>query len=604
MVKTGGLPDSNQMLNHVMMVSGDLSNQHSLKEGIETPYQDTQNIQKEQILDLVLVSLLAILVFITAFVFRSFDDNSLTSWQWSVTEINLITLLLALIAGLVIALRVALTPLRHNPSVYLLFAGSFLTGSLFWSEPEVVIDVSRYFTQAKHLELYGLGYFFTEWGSGIGAWTDLPLIPLVYGSIFSLFGESRLGPQVFTTLCFSGSCILTYLVGKKLWDKTTGLLAGALLLAMPYLLTQIPLMLVDVATMFFLTLAVYAAIEAASRGGIKWLVAASCAIVLAMLSKYSTWLLLSVIPVIFIVFMPGNFRQVFLRGLAVLSGVLILLTLTLPWLGDTLYSQIMFLYQYQLPGLKRWEESYLSTFLFQVHPFVTISALLSIVFAWRARDVRYLIVVWMLLLLFILEVKRIRYILVAMPMLALMAGYGLMQLKNPTVRRFVAASSVTASITIALLAYLPFLKGTSAANIAQAGAYLDHAGTDAIEVLALHQPNTAVNPIVAVPTLDLYTQRNIYYSQHSKVEQAPLGFEKSPLRFTWEFNNPDYYQDSQNTSSAGNTIVVIASKSGQALPENLRQRLDQYHLAKEFNVTGRVFRYQTILSVYQANRTI
>ena len=62
-----------------------------------------------------------------------------------------------------------------------LFIVSFAVSAMFWQEPEMIVDASRYFTQAKHLELYGFGYFFREWGNGINAWTDLPAIPFLYG---------------------------------------------------------------------------------------------------------------------------------------------------------------------------------------------------------------------------------------------------------------------------------------------------------------------------------------------------------------------------------------------------------------------------------------
>jgi len=125
----------------------------------------------------------------------------------------------------------------------------------FWKEPEVIVDASRYFTQAKHLELDGLGGFVRGWGREIPAWTDLPLVPALYGFVFRTFGETRVAVQAFTTLLFAGTVLLAFRTGKALWDEEVGFAGGALLLAIPYLLTQVPTMLVDVPTMFFLTLA-------------------------------------------------------------------------------------------------------------------------------------------------------------------------------------------------------------------------------------------------------------------------------------------------------------------------------------------------------------
>jgi 4-amino-4-deoxy-L-arabinose transferase-like glycosyltransferase len=130
------------------------------------------------------------------------------------------------------------------------------------------VDTSRYFTQAKHLEMYGIKYFMHEWGKGISAWTDLPLISFFYGLIFKFFGESRIYIQIFTTFLFSMTCVITFFIGKTLWDEETGFLAGLLLLGTPYLFSQIPLMLIDVPTMLFLTLSVFTYIRAIEKGGI------------------------------------------------------------------------------------------------------------------------------------------------------------------------------------------------------------------------------------------------------------------------------------------------------------------------------------------------
>ena len=62
------------------------------------------------------------------------------------------------------------------------------------------------------------------------AWTDMPLVPFLYGLIFKFFGESRLYIQIFTTFFFSMTVVLTYMIGKTLWDEDTGLYGGMLLL--------------------------------------------------------------------------------------------------------------------------------------------------------------------------------------------------------------------------------------------------------------------------------------------------------------------------------------------------------------------------------------
>ncbi|MFV1993072.1 MAG: ArnT family glycosyltransferase, partial [Acidiferrobacterales bacterium] len=333
-----------------------------------------------------LISLLTLTTFLALFVFRSLDDNRLTSWQWVFNGSNAFNVLLVLVIGIFLAYVVANVSLPLRKPAIWLFISSFIISALFWAEPEVIVDASRYFVQAKSLELYGIGYFFREWGNEIMVWTDLPLVPLLYGLVFKFFGEYRAGIQIFNSLLFSGTAVLTYLIGKTLWNETVGLYGGVLLLGIPFLLTQVPLMLVDVATMFFFTLALFTTIKAVKQGGTALLLLASVTIVLAMLSKYSVWLMLSVIPVIFVSHIEYG-RKILLRRATVITlATVFLIGIVLLWNFNVFAEQLKFLLNYQVPGLKRWGESFTSTFFFQVHPFITLAALFSAYVAFRKKD--------------------------------------------------------------------------------------------------------------------------------------------------------------------------------------------------------------------------
>ncbi|MEK9145679.1 MAG: glycosyltransferase family 39 protein, partial [Elusimicrobiota bacterium] len=281
------------------------------------------------------------------------DDNRLTSWRWVFAAADVFWITPVLAAGLFLAAILVRAPFPGRRPAGALFLCSFAVAAVSWGEPEVIVDASRYFTQAKHLELYGLEYFLREWGGQIAAWTDLPLIPLLYGLVFRFAGEDRIYIQIFTTLLFSASVVLTYLIGRTLWDETTGFYAGALLLGMPYLLAQVPLMLVDVPAMFFLLLAVFTTLTALERGGPGHLALASVAVALAFWTKYSAWLFLSVLPVVVAVRFKDRSHPALVR-----AGVLIMISMVL--IGATLLpvlevvgAQLRLLQSYQLPGLAR-----------------------------------------------------------------------------------------------------------------------------------------------------------------------------------------------------------------------------------------------------------
>ncbi|MFV1997837.1 MAG: ArnT family glycosyltransferase [Acidiferrobacterales bacterium] len=555
--------------------------------------------RSNDILLTVLVSLSTVTTFLSLFVLRSLDDNRLTSWQWTVAGADTLTILFVLVLGIFLAYLLSNISLPVRKPAIWLFIGSFSISAIFWGEPEMIVDTSRYFVQAKYLELFGVGYFFKEWGNNISAWTDLPLVPLLYGLVFKFFGEYRAGIQILNSLLFSGTVVLTYLVGKELWDKRIGLYGGLLLLGIPYLFTQVPLMLVDVPSMFFFTLALYMTIKAVKQGGAVLLLSASATIVLAMLSKYSVWLLLSVIPVIFLSHIEYGRKVILQRAAIIALAAVPLIGLVLLWKYNVIVDQLRLLQSYQIPGLKRWGESFTSTFLFQIHPYITLAALFSIFAAIKKKDVKYAIIGWLLFLVLVLEIKRARYLIIIFPMLALMAAYGIEKIRNRKIGRFIVSSAVVSALVIAIFGYLPFFKNTSAVNLDQAGKYLDSMDAETIEVVTLPQTRSIVNPAVSVPILDLYTKKTLVYRYDKKLVPRPESVEKSSLRFTWEYRNPEYFFPDTGIQENSIPVAIIFSGRNQTIPARVAKRIAGHRLAKELVIMDRVFRYQTIIRVYQ-----
>jgi 4-amino-4-deoxy-L-arabinose transferase-like glycosyltransferase len=506
------------------------------------------------------------------------------------------------VAGLVLSSFLSRTALPDHYQMPFLAALSFAVILPFWKESELIVDASRYFTQAKYLEVYGIGYFLKEWGNMVPAWTDMPLVPFLYGLIFKLFGESRLAIQVFTTMLFSLTTVLTYLIGRTLWNRETGFSAGLFLLGIPYLMTQVPLMLVDVPTMFFLTLAIYTFLVAVNKGGAARTIFPTAAIVFVVLSKYSTWFMLSVLGVVLVVYSIGpagsKDRRPLLRGVAVLfaaaaiSGAILLLKF------DVVSEQLHLLREYQGPGLARWGESFHSTFLFQVHPFITISAAVSLALALRKRDARYAIISWLVLIVVLFGIRRARYTLPLFPMLTLMAAYGLQIIRRDELRRFIVCGTVATSLVIGIFAYLPLAESMSVANLKHAGEYLDTLGPGEIEVITLAPGEPVANPAVAVPLLDLFTARHIRYLYRHEGSLRREEIERSSLRFTWEYRNPAYYSPGPH-AIANVPVVVISEASDVPLPQAVAQRIEGYQLSKAFNASEKIFQYSVGVRIYQ-----
>lgn len=567
---------------------------------VMAPATDDHHISDKTLQSLV-IFLSACAAFLTPFVFRTADENRLTNWQWVFAEVHMApfaALLLCGVAGAFALRKIALPP--RGAGVWL-FGLSFAAGTAFWNEPEVIVDAARYFAQAKYLALHGIGAFAEAWGEELPAWTDLPLIPFLYGLIFRFAGEERPYIQIFTTLLFSGTVVLTYRIGKELWDDTVGFYGAALLLSMPYLLTQVPLMLVDVPAMFLIALAVFTAIKAFKLGRAHWIAAAVAAITLAALSKYSAWLMLTALIPVVLVYAREAPKQILLRATVIVGLAAALLGLLVLAKHDLLIEQLRLLWDYQRPGLGRWQESFVSTFLFQIHPFIAAAAAYSLYAAIRRKDLKYAIIGWLLALALLGQIGRIRYLIALFPMLALMAAYGLREIRNSEARAFALFCAVISSLAVAFFAYLPFLQTTSAANLQKAGAYLDGLDTQQAEVIALGQPRAGVHPAVSVALLDLVTRKPLAYRPELTIVSPPEGINTSPLRFTWEYSPRPYYPAATANPGRETAVAVILSDPSQPFPPRVAQRLENRCLGGEFMASEGVFGYQTLVRIYPAS---
>jgi 4-amino-4-deoxy-L-arabinose transferase-like glycosyltransferase len=541
--------------------------------------------------------LFSLVIPVVLYHYRFLDDNSLCRWEWVFAEgPPRILFGFTVVIGVGSLLLSKLSWPKNTP----LFLGliAFLVGIGLWSEPEILIDASRYFTQAKYLKVYGIREFWQGWGDDLSAWTDLPLLPFFYGLVLTGLGESRIYIQIFTTLFFVGSVLTTYLLAKDLWDEETGLLAGLLLLCQPYLLLHIPLMLVDLPTMFFLVLTSYTFSRALIIGTPRWVLMAVISIFCLFWVKYSAWLMLTILPVIFMVYYnqdPKKSRRIALQTIAL--ALLFILPIFIG-LRDVILEQLRLLIDYQRPGLNRWSESFLSTFFFQIHPLVTLAALFGFGAALLKKDRKIIIPCFLIILLvLILQVKRIRYLMPIFPLLAITAAYGIRRLPSQRLQKYLVLSSLGSSLIMTFGALLPFTKHLSITNIQNSGRFLNTLDSSNIAVFTAHQAAKDANFKINIPLLDLYTHKRIYsLDSITEVELKPID-KTSSFRFSWEQKLPDFYQP----PIAGNELrdpLVVISLGLPRLPADILTRTSQYRYVKEFKQNTRLFSYKTFATIY------
>lgn len=554
-----------------------------------------RTVKAAKIEHILLVCLCLLIVVPLLYIYRTFDTSTFTSWRWVFSGTPMLRVFFLLVPALLFAYALSLLPLVRPYAIPFLLVLAFASILPLWHEPEAVIDASRYFLQAKFLKEYGLAFFLKEWGRSIPAWTDMPLMPMLYGVLFSVLGEARIAIEAFNTFLFAMTVVLTYSIGKKLWDEETGLYAGLLLMGIPFLLTQVPLLLVDVPAMFFLALSVLLFMQAVEKGGFARQAAAACAIGAAIFTKYSVLPMLSVCAVITAIDARNDQKKVFSRALAVLSLSVILAGAVTAVYHDVFNEQLGLLRTYQLPALGRWQEGFVSMFLYQTHPFITGLALLGIYRAYRERDVRFAAAGWFVLMVVLLRITRMRYLVPLFPLFALMASYGLGEIRDLRMRKFLCLGIAASGLVISYFTYLPFLNGTSMNNLAQAGKYLDTLPCNSVEVFALPQRDSAGSTYAAIPLLDYFTNKNIVSLQTWPEQKGSASAGTSSLRFTWEVKKPPFYSISDVKDICAVALISDGTAGDPATKQAGRE-------IRRFDLRSDVFRYRTIVSIAEKGR--
>ncbi len=553
-------------------------------------------IRLEQLEWFLLLSFSVLFSFSLLYIFRIYDNNTLTSWRWVFAPVGIQKVLLFLIAAIFFSFLISRRlPFETFPVPVLIFFSTMAVLPL-WSEPELLLDSGRYFLQAKALSQYGPLYFIREWGHAITIWTDMPLVPFLYGLIFKFVGETRVAVQFFNTLLFVLTVVLTCRIGTILWNRDTGFYAGFLLLGMPYLLTQVSLMLVDVQTMFFLILAVYCFIEALRCGGFFRIALASLTLVLAFLAKYSTWPMLAILPICGFIYLrtTPEAEKFVQRTLAIILAAALPVVVIWACKYSVFTEQLETLLTYQRPALKLWNEGFASTFFFQIHPFVSLLALYGGFRAYLAGDRRFLFPLLFIFLVVLLQIGRIRYMLPLFPFLALMAAYGLAGFKDVRIKRYAASVIVSSSLVVLLAGYLPFFKTTSMMNIQAAGAFLNQLDVETVEVYALPQQKSEGSTVIAVPQLDLFTNKTIVSRQDWAAEKSKGISPLSSMLATWKLNKPAFYQAGSRPSSL---VIISGSPVQESAYIQLRGSTPPGNV-KHFTRRSGVFRYTTYVSIY------
>lgn len=542
--------------------------------------------------DVLLVILSFCAVVPLLYIARAADGNALTSWRWTFSGARAAAATVALVpcvAAAAVAARASLR-VRVPPALVAGLAGAVVVP--LWAEPEIVLDASRYLVQARFVEEYGAAWFLREWGRSIDAWTDLPLVPFAYGVAFSAAGPARAVAQALDTVLFALTALLGFRIARALWDEETALHAALLLAGIPFLLVQVPLLLVDVPAMFLLALFASALLGLVRRGGTLRLGGCALGAAAAALAKYSLWPMLLAVAAGVIASARGERRLAATRTAWALLVAALLVGAAIAARPDVFAAQARLLAGFQAPGLGRWQEGFLSTFFFQAHPLVALLAAAGAARAAMTRDASFLAVGGALLLAAGFGSARARYAVPLLPFVALAAAYGLGAVRDRGTRRLVSLGVVASALVVAYGAYLPFLRSTSLANLAAAGRLLDGLAGDLVEVRALPQRLSSGNTAAAIPLLAYATRKRVACPEPWPTGGDETAVRASPLRFSWELRRPPFFAAPGASRVVPAAVVVISGEPASAPQPGLRERA-------RFDATSGVFKYQTLVTVYE-----
>jgi hypothetical protein len=251
------------------------------------------------------------------------------------------------------------------------------------------------------------------------------LVQLFIGLVMKI-GHGDAAARTVPALCGVVTVALVYLLGRRLYGSTAGLVAALLLAVMPYHVVVSRQVLLDGPMTMFTTAALYCVVRYAESSTTAWMLAAGGSLGAAVLSKETSGVLLGAGYAFF-----ALSRSVRVRGRDLAAGAVAALAviavspLVLDLSGRAQTGQNYLLYQM----FRRSNHPY--SFYAQVLPGaigwgVLAAAILGLVLLWRARSWReLLLVLWILVpavFFTVWPVKGYQFLLPITPALVLLAG--------------------------------------------------------------------------------------------------------------------------------------------------------------------------------------
>ena len=203
--------------------------------------------------------------------------------------------------------------------VVLLVGVAYATFQRVWFYDEI-----NSFEASKIVAVDGLATFFRDYSEidWLGK-QHPPLVPLTYGLAMRIFGTDLLVIRLVSLVFGIGTFLVTFLLGRELYDQSTGLLAAVLLLSFPLIFRLGTTAMTDMQVTFLFSLALLLTLHLARAPTFRLSIALGVTLGVGLLSKYT---MVFIYPLLFSLFLiSSRFRRlkVHLGIAALISGTML-----------------------------------------------------------------------------------------------------------------------------------------------------------------------------------------------------------------------------------------------------------------------------------------
>jgi hypothetical protein len=200
--------------------------------------------------------------------------------------------------------------IKDNIVLVTLILGIVSAFSLFFTV-QTNPDFGLYQREAKYFVANGLVDFFNNWGT-FSCNFNFPVIAFLRGLTYSFFGEGKFSVLGLNFLFILGITYFLYKSAEKLFSREIGLISILLFSFSPYVITQTPLLLVDLGLTFFVVLTFYLNLVVIEKK--SWLISLLLGLVISLtaLSKvFGLVYLLGIAAFCFVYLLAFNKRKAF-----------------------------------------------------------------------------------------------------------------------------------------------------------------------------------------------------------------------------------------------------------------------------------------------------